>query len=154
MSIPNKIEDSLRGSQYQVLQHPHTSTSSQTAETAHVPGDCLAKTVILGDQQGYVAAVIPSTYQLRLSDLREQTGRQLELVREEDLGKLFTDCEVGAVPPLGAVYGVQTYLDESLAQRPEIYFEAGDHEALIRMSTDQFLDLMEQAEKGRFAYRM
>ncbi|MGV3655778.1 MAG: aminoacyl-tRNA deacylase [Noviherbaspirillum sp.] len=154
MSIPNKIEDSLRGSQYQVLQHPHTSTSSQTAETAHVPGDCLAKTVILGDRQGYVAAVIPSTYQLRLSELREQTGRQLELAREEDLGKLFTDCEVGAVPPLGAAYGVQTYLDESLAQKPEIYFEAGNHEALIRMSTDQFLDLMEQAEKGRFAYRM
>src|SRR5690606_27303094 len=93
MSIPNKIEESLRGSQYEVLQHRHTSTSSQTAEAAHIPGDCLAKTVILGDQQGYVAVVLPSTCQLRLSHLREQTGRPLELAKEAELGALFTDCE-------------------------------------------------------------
>jgi Ala-tRNA(Pro) deacylase len=49
---------------------------------------------------------------------------------------------------------MQTYLDESLAQQPEIYFEAGDHEALIQMQTAQFLDLMDQAERGRFAHRM
>ena len=156
MSIPNTVEARLRskGSQYQILHHPHTSTSSQTAETAHIPGDCLAKTVILEDEQGYVAAVLPSTYHLRLSDLCEQSGRHLELAKEVDIGKLFTDCEVGALPPIGSAYGVHTYLDESLVQKPQIYFEAGDHEALIQMHTEQFLDLMDQAEKGRFAYRV
>lgn len=156
MTVSITLEDRLRskGSQYKILHHPPTRTSCETAEAAHIPGDRLAKTVVLEDEQGYVAVVLPSTYHLRLSELCDKTGRRLVLANEIELRELFKDCDVGAVHPVCMAYGVPTYLDESLAQQPEVYFEAGDHEALIHMHTEQFLDLMDQAERGRFAHRM
>jgi len=156
MSVSITLEDCLRnkGSHYQLLHHRHTHTSSGTAEAAHIPGDRLAKTVVLEDEHGYVAAVLPSTYHLHLSELWDQTGRHLVLASEDELREMFTDCDVGALHPVCTAYGVKTFLDESLAQQPEIYFETGDHETLIQMQTAQFLDLMDQAERGRFAHRM
>lgn len=155
MSLSTTLEDCLRskGSEYTILQHPHSSTSMGTAEAAHIPGDRLAKTVVLEDEQGYVAAVLPSTYHLRLSELWDETGRRLVLSDEPTLRELFKDCDLGALPPVGVAYGMRTYLDESLAQQPEIYFEAGDHEALIKMGASQFLALMDGAERARFAHR-
>lgn len=156
MSISTTLQDCLRdkGSRYDVLHHRRTATNSETAEAAHIPGDRLAKTVLLGDTQGYVAAVLPSTYHLELSELWAKTGRHLELAKESDLSRLFRDCETGALPPVAMAYGMQTYLEESLTRQPDVYFEAGDHQDLIHMSMDQFLQLMERAESCRFAHRM
>lgn len=156
MSISTTLQDCLRrkGSQYDVVHHAHTSSTSETAEVAHVPGDRLAKTVLLADERGYVAAVLPSTFRLEMSELWQQTGRHLELAKEADVRDLFKDCEIGAVPPVGMAYGMQTYLDESLTTQPDIYFEAGDHEDLIHMRTEQFLDLMDKAERAHFAHRI
>jgi Ala-tRNA(Pro) deacylase len=156
MPISTTLKDCLRskGSQYETLLHAHTHNSMETAEAAHIPGDRLAKTVLLEDAFGYVAAVLPSTHHLRLAQLSAKTGRHLMLVKEADLRELFKDCEVGALPPVCTAYGVETYLDESLTQQPDIYFEAGDHQALIHMRIDQFLDLMDNAETGRFSHRM
>lgn len=156
MSISATLQDCLsrKGSQYDIVHHVHTHSTSETAEVAHVPGDRLAKTVLLADERGYVAAVLPSTFRLEMSELWEQTGRHLELVPEADLPDLFKDCEIGAVPPVGMAYGMKTYLDESLTMQPDIYFEAGDHEDLIHMRTEQFLDLMDKAERAHFAHRM
>ncbi|RJG08085.1 deacylase [Noviherbaspirillum cavernae] len=156
MSMSPVLEDCLRskGTEYEVLQHPHSFNSMSTAEAAHIPGDRLAKTVVLGDESGYVAAVLPSTHHLRLSELREMTGRQFALATESEVRELFKDCEFGAVPPVTMAYGMQTYLDESLALQPDVYFEAGDHEELIHMRTEQFLDLMEDTTRMRCAHRM
>ncbi|MBC8745624.1 Ala-tRNA(Pro) deacylase [Paraburkholderia sp. WC7.3g] len=156
MSMSATLQDCLRskGSQYEVVRHPLSHSSVETAAAAHIPGDRLAKTVLLEDEHGYVAAVLPSTYAVRLSSLWAQTGRQLWLAKEVDLRELFKDCNVGALPPIGTAYGMQTYLDESLTRQPDVYFEAGDHEALIHMGTDQFLDLMDRAERAHFARRM
>ncbi|SME94856.1 aminoacyl-tRNA deacylase [Pseudogulbenkiania subflava] len=155
MSISTTLQNCLsrKGSQYDIVHHAHTHSTSETAQVAHVPGDRLAKTVLLADERGYVAAVLPSTFRLDMSELRDTTGRDLELVREAELSALFQDCEIGAVPPVGMAYGMQTYLDESLAAQPDIYFEAGDHEDLIHMRTEQFLNLMDKAERGSFAHR-
>ncbi|MBW4947894.1 YbaK/EbsC family protein, partial [Klebsiella pneumoniae] len=106
-------------------------TSMETAAAAHIPGDRLAKTVLLEDDEGYVAAVLPTTYAVRLSDLWVKTGRHLVLAREVELRELFKDCDMGALPPVCMAYGMKTFLEERLAQQPEVYFEAGDHEALI-----------------------
>ena len=156
MSMSATLEDCLRskGSRYEVVHHPHSNSSIGTAAAAHIPGDRLAKTVLFEDEHGYVAAVLPSTYAVRLSELWAQTGRHLLLAKEVDLRELFKDCDVGALPPVCTAYGMYTYLDESLARQPDVYFEAGDHEALIHMDTDQFLDLMDRAERTRFARRM
>lgn len=156
MSMSATLQDCLRskGSQYEIVRHPHSHSSVETAAAAHIPGDRLAKTVLLEDEHGYVAAVLPSTYAVRLSELWAQTGRHLLLAKEVDVRELFKDCDVGALPPVCTAYGMYTYLDESLANQPDVYFEAGDHEALIHMGTKQFLDLMDRAERTRFARRM
>jgi Ala-tRNA(Pro) deacylase len=156
MSMSATLQDCLssKGSRYEIVRHPHSHSSVETAAAAHVPGDRLAKTVLFEDEYGYVAAVLPSTYAVRLSELWAKTGRRLQLAKEVDLRELFKDCDLGALPPVCTAYGMRTYLDESLAHQPDVYFEAGDHEELIHMGTDQFLDLMEEAERARFARRM
>jgi Ala-tRNA(Pro) deacylase len=138
MSMSATLQDCLRskGSQYEIVRHPLSHSSVETAAAAHIPGDRLAKTVLLEDERGYVAAVLPSTYAVRLSSLWAQTGRQLWLAKEVDLRELFKDCDVGALPPVCTAYGMQTYLE------------------LVHMGTDQFLDLMDRAERARFARRM
>ena len=155
MSMSATLQDCLRskGSRYEIVRHPHSHSSVETAAAAHIPGDRLAKTVLFEDEHGYVAAVLPSTYAVRLSELWAKTGRRLLLAKEVDLRELFKDCDLGALPPVCTAYGMRTYLDESLAQQPDVYFEAGDHEELIHMGTDQFLVLMDQAERTRFARR-
>ena len=156
MSMSATLQDCLRskGSQYEIVHHPYSHSSIETAAAARIPGDRLAKTVLLEDEHGYVAAVLPSTYAVRLSELWAQTGRHLVLAKEVELRKLFKDCDAGALPPVCTAYGMYTYLDESLAQQPDVYFEAGDHEALIHMGTKQFLSLMDRAERARFARRI
>ena len=156
MSMSATLEACLqnKGCRYEVLHHPYSHSSIETASAAHVPGERLAKTVLLEDEQGYVAAVLPSTHAVRLSEIWEMTGRHLTLASETDMRELFKDCEPGALPPVCTEYGMITYLDESLAQQPEVYFEAGDHEELIHMQADQFLALMDRAERARFAHRM
>ncbi|WP_179404582.1 aminoacyl-tRNA deacylase [Burkholderia guangdongensis] len=156
MSMSATLQDCLRqkASQYEVVRHPYSHSSMETAAAAHIPGDRLAKTVLLEDAEGYVAAVLPTTHAVRLSELWAQTGRRLVLAKEPELRELFKDCDAGALPPIGMAYGMPTFLDETLAQQPDIYFEAGDHEALIHMDRDAFLSLMDAAERARFSHRM
>jgi Ala-tRNA(Pro) deacylase len=128
--------------QYDVVTHSHSRSSMETAELAQVPGDRLAKSVVLEDEDGFLMAVLPSTH-LRLGRLSRELNRRFRLATEEDGGALFEDCEPGAIPPLGSAYGMHTIVDDSLAEQPEIYFEAGDHERLIRVSREQFMQLMD-----------
>ncbi len=155
MSMSATLEECLRskGARYDIVRHPYSHSSVETAVAAHVPGDRLAKTVVLEDEHGYVAAVLPSTHSVRLSELWAKTGRHLTLAKETDMRELFKDCDLGALPPVGMAYGMQTYLDETLTRQPDVYFEAGDHEALVHMDADAFLALMENAERIRFAHR-
>ncbi len=156
MSMSATLEQCLNagGARYDVLHHSYSHSSAETAAAARVPGERLAKTVLLSDEQGFVAAVLPSTHAVRLSELRAKTSRHLAVAKEADIREIFKDCDVGALPPVGMAYGVQTYLDESLAREPDVYFEAGDHEVLVHMDIEQFLALMERAERARFAHRM
>lgn len=139
------------GVEYETVRHPHSHSSPETARTAAIPGDRLAKTVLLEDDQGYVGAVLPSTHHLRMPKLWDHTGRRLSFAQESEIREVFKDCEVGAIPAVCTAYGMTTLMDESLSAQPDIYFEAGDHETLIHMRTEQFLRLMEHAQKGRFS---
>jgi len=156
MPMSATVQDCLRskGSRYEIVHHPYSHSSMETASAAHIPGDRLAKTVLLEDEHGYVAVVLSSTYAVQLSELWAMTGRHLVLAKEVDLRELFKDCDAGALPPVCTAYGMRTYLDESLAQQPDVDFEAGDHEALIHMGADQFLALMDRAERAGLARRI
>jgi Ala-tRNA(Pro) deacylase len=156
MAIAPKVQDYMarRGARYDVLKHPHSQSSMETAELAHVPGNRLAKSVVLQDDQGFVIAVLPSTCHVKVEDLCSELNRNLRLVTEKELPSAFSDCELGAIPPVGPAYGMTTVVDQSLTDEPEIYFEAGDHEQLIRMQRDDFVALMDRATRARFAARM
>jgi Ala-tRNA(Pro) deacylase len=156
MTTARTLESYLaqRGVRYEVVTHPHSRHSTETAELAHVPGDQLAKSVVLEDEKGCVMAVLPSTFHVQLSDLGRALHRNLRLVTEERIGKLFADCEVGAIPPVGHAYGITTVVDESLMAQPQIWFEAGDHEKLVRVDRGAFAKLMEEAGRARFSQRV
>ena len=155
MSIATRVETHMRqcGAPYDVVAHSHSRNSTQTAEFANVPGERLAKCVVLEDDDGYVIAVLPSTSHVRIGKLGRELNRKLRLATEDELPNLFTDCELGAIPPMGLIYGIKTVMDDSLANQPEIYFEAGDHERLIRMRGEDFVTMMQGAGHARFSRR-
>ena len=155
MATAGRIEDYMmrHGVRCDVLTHPHSHSSMETAELARVPGDRLAKSVVLEDDDGYVMAVLPSTCHVRLGKLSREMNRKLRLATEDELARLFADCETGAVPPLGLAYGMPTIVDDALGEQSDIYCEAGDHETLLHMNRDAFMALMEHADHARFARR-
>ena len=154
MNIAPRVQDYLAEQQiaYEVIAHPHTVNSSATAEAAHVSGARVAKAVVLKDGTGYVLAVLPSTHHLALSQLCRALHRQpLELASESELKRLFADCDPGAVPPLGAAYGLPMIVEEALAAQPEVFFEAGDHEHVIRVTQSEFMRLTSDVPRAHFS---
>lgn len=136
---------------YDVLPHPYSSSSMQTAQAAHVPGQQIAKAVLLEDDDGYLLAVVPATHRVELGILRRQLNRELWLASEGELADLFHDCALGAVPPLGRAYGFDMVVDDCLTDCSEVYFEAGDHMELVHVDGRSFNTLMAEAETGRFS---
>jgi Ala-tRNA(Pro) deacylase len=143
-----------RGVRYEVLTHPITGSSSEAAHAAHVSGDRIAKTVVLRDgdaEDGYLLAVLPASHHLSLELLRSWRGRSAAFASEQEIGRLFPDCELGAIPPLGEAYGLDVVLDHSLARLDEVCFEGGDHRSLVRVGGEQFRELVSGARRGRFS---
>jgi len=141
------------GVMYDVVTHEPTGCSSETAQAAHIPGRKLAKSVVVEDARECVAVVIPSTHYVALSGLSENLGRSFYLATEDNLSALFEDCEPGAVPAAAQAFGLKVLVDESLLDCDEVYFEAGDHRALVHMGGAEFQQLMALAGHGRFGYR-
>ena len=139
------------GAAYEIIPHVRTESSRQTAEVAHVDEARLAKCVLLEDERGYVLAVVPASRRIRLVALEEQLGRKLDLASETELGQIFDDCELGAVPPLGAAYGIPTAVDDHLLHLPDVYFEAGDHADLVHMTGADFAGLLSGCPHGVFS---
>ena len=153
MSVPTRLSSYLdqRGVRYEVCAHEHSRSSAQTARTAHVPPHQLAKSVILEDDAGCVMAVVPADRRVRLGQLSRMLDRErLRLADEARIATLFTDCDRGAVPALGMAWGVETVVDDELEANEVVYIESGDHECLLRLSNDQFHELMLAARHGHF----
>ncbi len=153
MTIAARIEAYLKdhGTSYELVPHKTTGSTHESAVAAHVPEDHIAKGVMVRDAQGGAMAVIPGNTWLRLDRLNAETGRSFELEEESTLRPLFPDCAAGAVPPLGPAYGIETLLDEALVSLGAVYFEAGDHEHLLRVSGEAFRMLLKGAHRGRFS---
>lgn len=136
---------------YQLVAHEPTNSSMRTAQACHIPGDRLAKGVLLRDDTGYALAVLPASHHIRLAELQKQFGDDVVLASEREIVDLFEDCVRGAIPALGECYGLDLLVDDSIEEQPEIYFEGGDHVTLIRMSHAQFAKLTAQARHGCFS---
>lgn len=153
MAIAITLEKYLQkqGVDYDIMAHPRSYTSMDTAQVSHVPGDHLAKSVLLRDAQGYLVAVVPATHRLDLDLLGRLLDRPVQLATETEVGALFGDCDFGAIPPCGTAYGLETVVDDALIRQREIWFEGGDHEELVRVDGAEFDALMGAAEHGRIS---
>ena len=129
---------------YVSIIHSKAYTAQQVAQSAHVPGRLLAKVVIVELDGEMAMAVLPANRKVVLQDLREITGSdQVHFVAEEKFQDRFPDCEIGAMPPFGNLYGMAVYAAESLAQNEEIAFNAGSHEEIIKLAYRDFERLVE-----------
>jgi Ala-tRNA(Pro) deacylase len=154
MAVAPTVEDFLgrQGVAYELVSHPHSGSSHETAEAAHVSEDHIAKAVIIKDADGYAMVVIPASQWVEVEHLRKELNRDFHLATEEQLATLFSDCEAGAVPPLGPAYGIETFLDQALTSLANVYFEAGDHEHLVHTSGDDFRTLLSGVRHGYFSH--
>jgi len=153
MSIPTRLTRYLdqRGARYEVLVHPHSRSSVETARTAHVPTHQLAKSVLLEDDAGCVVVVVPGNRTVMVGEIARMLGRkELHLADENRIAALLTDCDRGALPALGMAWGIETVVDDELEASDVVYVEAGDHEHLLRLSHEQFHQLMSPARHGHF----
>jgi Ala-tRNA(Pro) deacylase len=136
--------------QYDVIPHEPTMSSTHTAQACRISGNCLAKGIVLrGGNSDYILAVLPASRHIRLPDLCDQLGHNVEMAKETEVDPLLPDCAHGAVPAVGKCYGLPVVVDDSLDTHPQVYMEAGDHETLIRMDHAQFVQLTAGAQHGR-----
>ena len=152
MSIAPQLRQFLDEAQanYDVIEHRPTKSAMETAKSCDIPAERLAKAVLLDTvDDDHLLAVLPSDRRVELSELRSELGRKPRLSNEAEVGKLFRDCELGSVPPVG--YGLETIVDNTLEQQPDVYFEAGDHKSLVHMNGTEFSRLTQGARHGRFS---
>jgi Ala-tRNA(Pro) deacylase len=137
--------------EFRIVTHSPSQSTEATAQAAHVPTDHVAKGILLRDDAGPVLAVIRGDQWLRVHAVQELLNRPLELASEPELAAVFPDCVLGAVPPLGPAYGIETVVDLQLFDLARVFIEAGDHEHLIAVSADAFAGLLAGARRGHIA---
>ncbi len=131
------------GVKYEVTEHPPVFTAQQMAAVEHEPGQYVAKPVIVNADGRYVMCVLPAPCKVDLRSLKEQLGaRSVELAEESEIGRVFEDCELGAEPPFGNLYEIETIIDKALDADDHIVFQAGTHDKAVRMSMDDYRRLV------------
>jgi len=128
---------------YVSIKHSEAFTAQEIAASAHIPGNELAKTVMLNIEEKMAMAVVPATYHVDFRLLERETGAsRVSLATEESFKEIFPDCELGAMPPFGNLYDMDVYVAKSLTDDEEIFFNAGTHTELIRMSYKDYENLV------------
>ena len=144
MPIPRNIKQYLFHNNVTYVHkiHPPAYTSQEIAETERVPGREFAKTVVLQADQRLILAVIPGDHIVDLDVFKKQIGcERLALATEKEFIERFPACQVGAMPPLGRLFGLPVYCDTALSKQAEIEFNAGTHIDTVRMTFASFANL-------------
>lgn len=129
-----------QGIDYEIVLHRRSNTAQATASAAHVPPSKLAKSVIVKVDGTLHMAVVPASHRLDLRLLKAATGgNSVALASEAEFQASFPGCEPGAMPPFGNVYGLPVWVDEELAAKPQIVFNAGTHTELVRLAYRDFV---------------
>ena len=129
--------------QYMTITHPPAYSAQMTAASTHTPGKEFAKAVIMKLDGRMAMAVLPACNLIDFDHLREVAGAsRAELAPEEEFRDVFAECEVGAMPPFGNLYGLEVFVDEALTDDREIAFNAGSHRELVRMAYRDFEGLV------------
>lgn len=134
---------------YNMIKHRRALTLLDAARSAHLPAELVAKAVILQSEGGdYLMAALPANHHLSLTDVNKITGKHYDLVNETKLQALFPDCSYGAIPALGAPYKMNMLVDESLLTCESVYIECGDHENLLKLSSQEYAQLVAPMTQG------
>jgi Ala-tRNA(Pro) deacylase len=153
MTSTSNIHEFLREAhvRYTVVPHRPAFTAQDEAAATHVPGRDWAKVVVCFIDGEPVEAVVPAPSVVNLDRLRELAGgHTIRLADEGELRRLFPECEVGAMPPFGPLYGQTVLVDAMLALEPTIVFNAGTHRDAIAMRWNDFVKLVNPIV-GKFA---
>ncbi len=145
MSISHTLKEYLDREHvhYEVLPHPAAFRAVVIAQTLHTPVNEIAKVVVVKAHHRFVMTVLPASWNVDLHRLRDVfTTHHVRLATEDEIKALFPDCEVGAMPPFGNLYGLDVYVDQSLTEDEEITFQAGTHSEAIRMRYWDFAALV------------
>jgi Ala-tRNA(Pro) deacylase len=129
---------------YVSIIHSPAYTAQEIAALTHIKGDEMAKTVMVKLDGKMAMAVLPASFHVNLDRLREVAGvGKVELATEKEFKGLFPQCEVGAMPPFGNLWGMDVYVAEKLTEDEEIAFNAGTHTELVRLAFEDFNRLVE-----------
>jgi Ala-tRNA(Pro) deacylase len=154
MGVATTLEKFLKDKHvpFTIIEHDYAEGSYNTARAAKIDDRSLVKAVLLRDEDfHYWLCALPTHNKILRHTLNQLFDSHLELVDEEELQKIFADCAPGAVPALGSAYGLDVIWDEELLNQPELYIEAGDHLHLIKLPTEAFTRLMENAMHDHFS---
>lgn len=132
---------------YVTIKHSPSYTAQEVAATAHVPGNSMAKTVIVKLDGTMAMVVEPASHKVNFDKLKSLSGaKEVELASESEFQQRFPECELGAMPPFGNLYGMDVFVAKSLSSDGEITFNAGTHSELIKMSYKDFARLVSPKE--------
>jgi Ala-tRNA(Pro) deacylase len=133
------------------LLHPPVLSAARVAHSIHVGGSQVAKSVLIRTESGFVLAVLPATFRVDLARLAAVTGLSgLSLASEDDVSAVFHDCELGALPPFGHLYGLTTVVDARLGAHAEIVVVGNTRHEGLRLRFRDF-EVVEQPTRARFA---
>ncbi|MGB3633638.1 MAG: YbaK/EbsC family protein [Rubrobacteraceae bacterium] len=155
MSCRERLETYLREERvpFQTQHHSRVFTAQEVAAAEHIPGKMLAKVVMVVADEKLVMLSLPAPYQVDLEKAREVLeDEEARLAEEKEFENTFPDCEVGAMPPFGNLYGVPIYVDESLAEDETIVFQAGTHTDTMSLKYDDF-ERLTQPTVVEFAHK-
>lgn len=152
MAISPKLRGYMEqcGTKYDEVMHEHSVEMAKVAQSAHVPGRQVAKGVLVTGRDGYMVAVLPASKHVGFDFLKKWMGDDVSLADEAYAAPLFPDCAPGAVPPVGAAFGLKTVIDDEMLTDADVYFEGGDHRTLVHMDAQNWRRL--QTGAGHCAF--
>jgi Ala-tRNA(Pro) deacylase len=128
---------------YHVLTHMGAYSAQETAHAQHIPGKQMAKVVMVKQENGaLVMLVLPASHKVDFGRLRKALGMNAALAEEGEFREQFPECDVGAEPPFGNLFNIDTLLDPALAENDEIVFNAGSHWQMVRMRYEDYTRLV------------
>ncbi|MEW5787495.1 MAG: YbaK/EbsC family protein [Pseudomonadota bacterium] len=136
---------------FEVVSHPHTQTSAETARRAGIAAGRVAKGVLLDSTGCLMVAMVPADQDIRLGKLGQDNATDYSLADAASIAELFEGCEPGVIPGLPNLWGVEMIWDDALMAQPDLYLEAGDHERLVHVETRHLRKVFSDAPHCHFS---
>jgi Ala-tRNA(Pro) deacylase len=137
MNLQNYLDE--QGVHYRASRHSIAYTAQELAAAEHVSGKRVIKPVVVQADGHFVMCALPACYRIDIAELKLQlSAEEVKLVDEQMVRRLFADCEPGAEPPIGRLYGMTTLMDESLSRGNQVLFQAGTHQDAVEMTLAEY----------------